>query len=182
MTERKPTGVDFETWIDRQIRTARERGDLDDLPGEGKPLPDMDKPRDELWWARDYVQREGLSTEALLPTPLQLRREVERLPDTVRGLSTEQAVRDTAEELNLRIVHWLRAPSGPRVPIAPVDAESVVRQWRADQAAATETDDAAAAGPTDRARPSEAPLPRRRWWHRLRDRLKPGSSKTPSGR
>ena len=180
MTERKPTGVDFETWIDRQIRTARERGDLDDLPGEGKPLPDMDKPRDELWWARDYVQREGLSTEALLPTPLQLRREIERLPDAVRGLSTEQAVRDAAEELNLRIVHWLRAPSGPRVPIAPVDVENVVEQWRADRAAATAADDTAnddtAIGQTDRARPSETPLPRRRWWHRLRDRWKTGSS------
>ena len=29
---------DWESWIDQQIREAAERGDLDDLPGKGKPL------------------------------------------------------------------------------------------------------------------------------------------------
>ncbi|MEV0587999.1 DUF1992 domain-containing protein [Nonomuraea sp. NPDC050310] len=29
----------FKTWIDRQIREATERGEFDNLPGTGKPIP-----------------------------------------------------------------------------------------------------------------------------------------------
>ena len=74
-----------ETLVERQIRLAQERGEFDDLPGAGKPLPGLDGPDDENWWVKGYLRREGLSTEPLLPTPLQLRREIERLPDTVAG-------------------------------------------------------------------------------------------------
>lgn len=44
MTERKPTGVSFESWIDKQVREAEMRGEFKDLPGAGKPLPDQGKP------------------------------------------------------------------------------------------------------------------------------------------
>lgn len=135
MTERKPPGLDFETWIDRQIRTARERGEFDDLPGTGKPLPELGN-EDELSWVKKYVEREGLSTEALLPPAVQLRKEIERLPDTVAELRSEDAVRELVAELNLRIVDWLRAPSGPRVKVAPVDVEETVRRWRERRRAA----------------------------------------------
>jgi hypothetical protein len=162
MTERKPADVTFETWIDKQIRLAQERGDFDNLPGTGKPIPNLDKPYDELWWVKSYIHREGLSTEALLPTPLRLRKEIDRLADTVRDLPSEQAVRDVVEDLNLRIVDWLRAPSGPQVHVGPVDADSVVGQWRADRrVAACEP----AAGRAARA--NEAPSPRTRWWRRI---------------
>ncbi len=33
MTERKPPGVSFETWIDKQIREATERGEFAHLSG-----------------------------------------------------------------------------------------------------------------------------------------------------
>ncbi|WNI16501.1 DnaJ family domain-containing protein [Actinacidiphila sp. ITFR-21] len=39
MTERKPPGVSFESWTDKQIREAEARGAFADLPGVGKPLP-----------------------------------------------------------------------------------------------------------------------------------------------
>lgn len=55
MTERKPPGVSWETWIERQIRQGMEQGEFDDLPGHGKPLRDIDQPRDELWWVRDKL-------------------------------------------------------------------------------------------------------------------------------
>lgn len=32
----------YESWIDRQIRQAQERGDFDNLPGHGRPLADDD--------------------------------------------------------------------------------------------------------------------------------------------
>src|SRR5690606_18777248 len=81
VTERKRPDVTFVNWVEQQIRAAQERGEFDNLPGAGKPIPDHGD--DELWWIRSYLAREGLSGEALLPRELQLRREVERLPETI---------------------------------------------------------------------------------------------------
>lgn len=127
----------YESVVDQQIRMAQERGDFDDLPGKGKPLRGLDGPGDDLWWVREYVRREGLSTEALLPPSLQLRKEVERLPETVRSLPSESAVREIVADLNTRIASWMRTPSGPAVPLRPVVADEVVEQWRAGRPATT---------------------------------------------
>jgi Domain of unknown function (DUF1992) len=143
----------YESVIDQQIRKAEERGDFADLPGKGKPLPGLDGPDDENWWIKSWVRREGLPSEALLPTPLQLRKEAERLPETVRDLPTEEAVCAAVSDLNRRIAEWLRAPVGPAVPVRPVDAEAVVREWRS-----------ARPSPPPAAAP-QAPQ-RRRWWGR----------------
>ncbi|MBW3648094.1 MAG: DUF1992 domain-containing protein, partial [Actinobacteria bacterium] len=55
MTERKPAGVSFESWVERQLREARERGSFDDLPGTGKPLQPASF--DELAWVREKLRR-----------------------------------------------------------------------------------------------------------------------------
>lgn len=162
MTERRPPGIGFETWIDKQIREAMDRGEFDNLPGTGKPIPGQGQPDDELWWVKDYVRREGLSTEALLPTPLQLRREIERLPETVEGLRSEQAVRDAVSKLNLRIVDWLRAPSGPQVHLAPVNADQVVEQWRVKRRMTAQSTTVAVSN--DRVSSDGAAPGRARWW------------------
>lgn len=163
MTERKPVGVDFESWVDRKIREATERGDFENLPGAGKPLPGAGNPyHDENAWLRDYLCREGVSGDAMLPPSLLLRRDVERLPETVRGAASEHEVRETVAELNRRIVDWLRLPTGPQVPIAPVDADAVVREWREQ---AVRSDAPAAVRRPDIARPRT--VPRVRWWHRI---------------
>lgn len=120
--------------MEKQIRLAQERGDFDDLPGKGAPLR-LGDPNDELWWVRHYVEREGLSTEALLPPSIQLRKELDRLPETLRALPTEEAVRDAVRALNLRVVDHLRMPVGPQVPIGRVDVEAAVQRWRADRPA-----------------------------------------------
>ncbi|WP_083460054.1 DUF1992 domain-containing protein [Jiangella muralis] len=133
MAERKPPGMGFESWIDKQVREAQERGDFDDLPLSGKPLPAR-RPGDEYAWIRDKLAREGEATDALLPTPLRLRKEVHKLPDTLRDVRSEQAVRDVVEELNERIRQWLRAPSGPNIPVALADPDTVVAEWRAARA------------------------------------------------
>src|SRR6516225_6926955 len=103
MTERKPPGISFTSWIDRQINEAEERGAFDDLPGAGKPLPKRPEADDGQAWLRDYLRREGVPADELLPTPLRLRKEVERLAATVQDLRSEQEVRDVAAELNRRI-------------------------------------------------------------------------------
>jgi DnaJ-like protein len=156
-----------ETLVERQIRLAQERGDFDDLPGKGKPLPGLDGPDDEDWWVKGYLRREGLSAEPLLPTPLQLRREIERLPDTVAGLPDERTVREVARELNRRIAQWLRAPVGPAVPVGPVDVDAVVARWRADRAALLDRR-AAERRAADAA--VAAARPRRPWWRRRTER------------
>ncbi|HZG91216.1 MAG TPA: DUF1992 domain-containing protein [Pseudonocardia sp.] len=158
------TNERYESLIDRQIRLAAERGHFDNLAGAGKPLPGLDEPDDDLWWVRGYLRREGLSTEALLPPSVQLRKEIDRLPDTLRALPTERAVRAAVAELDLRIVEFLRAPSGPRVRIGRVDPDAAVRRWARERGAQ---------------RPEPQPAPpatgdpgtggrRRRWWWRAR--------------
>jgi len=158
VTERRPPGTSFESWIDRQIREATERGEFDNLPGTGKPIPGQGQPDDELWWVKDFMRREGLPTETLLPTSLRLRKDVERLPETVARLHSEKAVLAAVAELNARIRSWLLAPSEPLVHLAPVDADEVLAQWRA----ARETRSPA------RALDDPTPRPRVRWWRRRR--------------
>jgi hypothetical protein len=65
-----------ESLIERRIREAIERGDLDDLPGAGKPIADLDQPEDELSWLRRWMKREGidLSKELAELSPEQRRR------------------------------------------------------------------------------------------------------------
>ena len=94
MTERKPAGTSFESWVDAQVRTAQDSGAFDNLPGTGKPIPGLDQPYDENWWVKRKVRDEDLSTEALLPTSLRLRKEVEALADTVAMLPSERLVRE----------------------------------------------------------------------------------------
>lgn len=159
MAERKPPGVTFESWVDRQIRTAQERGEFDDLPGAGKPLPGAGAPLDEQWWLKEQIRREGLSGDALLPTPLRLRREIDRLPETVAELTGERAVREVAAELNRRIVEHLRFPDGPRVAIAPVNVDSLVERWRSQRAAAQAPD-------TPKPAAEQRSASRRRRWFR----------------
>jgi hypothetical protein len=160
VTERKPTGMSFESWVDKQIREATERGEFDDLPGAGKPLPGAGKPHEEQWWLKNYLQREGLSAEALLPAPLQLRKEIDRLPETVRGLRTEREVREVAARLNREIVEWLRAPAGPQIPVRPVSVDDVVERWRPERAAV----------PVVRPETGDPAPPKQKWWRIRRSR------------
>ncbi|MFB6556762.1 DUF1992 domain-containing protein, partial [Streptomyces sp. NPDC056405] len=61
MTERKPPGVSYESWVEKQIRESTERGGFEDLPGFGKPLRNLDRPYDEMWWIKEKMDREQVS-------------------------------------------------------------------------------------------------------------------------
>ncbi|WP_228001836.1 J-domain-containing protein [Nocardia australiensis] len=135
MTERKPLGTSFESWIDKQIREATERGEFENLEGAGKPIPGSSD--DENWWLKNYLNREGVRADGMLPPSLLLRRDVERLPETVRELDTERQVRAEVAELNRRIIEWLRLPDGPCVPVSPVNADDIVARWCEERAAAS---------------------------------------------
>ena len=60
------------TWVDLQVRQAMERGEFDDLPGQGKPIEDLGVEHDPDWWVKKLVERENI---ALLPPALALRKE-----------------------------------------------------------------------------------------------------------
>ncbi|WP_328914553.1 MULTISPECIES: J-domain-containing protein [unclassified Streptomyces] len=131
MTERKPPGVPFETWVDKQIREAEARGDFADLPGVGKPLPSLNTPYDEMWWIKGKMQREGLS---FLPPSLLLRKEAEDAVEAVSRARSEGQVRRIVAEINEKIEAAIRRPpEGPPLGLAPFDAEQVVADWRAGQ-------------------------------------------------
>ncbi len=69
MARPEPGEPPYESWVDRRIREAQERGEFDDLPGSGKPLADLDAPYDELWWVKKLVRREQLSLRASVAEP-----------------------------------------------------------------------------------------------------------------
>lgn len=150
----------FESLVDQQIRIAQERGEFDNLPGMGKPLPGHGTHDDELWWLKGYLRREELPSEALLPTSLRLAKQIERLPETVRKLPSARAVRELVADLNRQIAEYVRVPAGPPVVIRPVDADAVVAQWRSDQRRPA----AEVAGSP--ARPADPPAARRSRWPR----------------
>jgi hypothetical protein len=131
VTERKPAGTDFETWIDTQIREAQERGEFDDLPGKGKPIVGLDQPSDEMWWVRSWLRREGVTVAP--PTPFALRKEVQDLQDRLEREPTEARVRHVVEELNGRIRDANRKPAidGPPTSVSPLDVDEIVERWRA---------------------------------------------------
>ena len=131
MTERKPPGIGFQTWVERQIREATERGEFDNLPGAGKPIPDLDKPHDELWWVKDKLRREHLSW---LPPTLALRKEAEDALAAALAARSERQVRRILAAINHKITEGNRkAASGPPLNLMPFDVDRVVGDWRQRQ-------------------------------------------------
>jgi Domain of unknown function (DUF1992) len=173
VTERKPQGMGFPTWIDQQIADAERRGVFDDLPGAGKPL--NLKPSGEDYgeaWVHDYARREGVQPEEFLPTPLRLRREIERLTEAVGGFRSEAEIREIASDINRRIVEWRRIPVGPPIHVRLVNADDLVARWRTAQAArpvaAPTVSGASASSRGDGVREAPAHRGKRpRWWRRI---------------
>jgi hypothetical protein len=128
MSERKPPGIGFGTWVEHKIREAAERGAFDNLPGAGKPIPDLDTPHDELWWIRRKLRDEEV---AYLPPTIALRKEAEAALAAAALAGSEAEVRAIVAAINARIADGNRkAASGPPLNLAPFDTERVVARWR----------------------------------------------------
>ena len=131
MTERKPPGTSWETWIEAQIRVAREQGAFDNLPGAGKPLPNLDQDPD--WWVKQFVRREQVS---VLPPSLELLQKVERELATIEKLHDEATVRRRLAALNVEIAKVnATVMEGPPTRLGTLNADKVVARWRQARAA-----------------------------------------------
>ncbi|GAA4354857.1 DUF1992 domain-containing protein [Microbacterium rhizosphaerae] len=133
MTEQERAAV-----VEMAIQQAIRRGDFDDLPGAGKPIPGLGEHHDPDWWIRRKIEREQL--RGLGPPALTLRVENAELDGLLDGLSREADVRETLEDFNRRVIEARRQLlGGPPVvtPTRDVDAEVVAwRRRRAERATA----------------------------------------------
>ncbi|WP_104524300.1 DnaJ family domain-containing protein [Blastococcus atacamensis] len=131
MTERKPPGVSFETWVDNQIARGQARGDFENLPGAGRPLSREALSGNAYDWAVAKARREGVDTAAMLPPGLALRRERDELPERVARLAAEAEVRAVAEDYNARVEAFWRQPQESRWSPVPglADVEALVAGW-----------------------------------------------------
>jgi hypothetical protein len=135
MTERKPAGVSFESWIDAQIRVARENGAFDNLPGAGKPLPDAGQPFHPDWWVKQLVKREQIDGVDVLPPQLNLLKKVGTELAAIELLDNEATVRQRLAALNAEIVKVNSTViDGPPTRLAPLNVERVVSRWRNSRA------------------------------------------------
>lgn len=150
-----------ESWVERQIREATERGEFDGLAGAGKPL-DLRDVDDPDWWVKRFVKREGLDTSATMPPVMQLRAEHAGFPESLLDVPREERVREILEDYNRRVIEdRLRPVFGRDMPVvAPrVDVDAMVERWRAMR-------------PPEPAAPAPPPPapPRDAWWRRLLNR------------
>src|SRR5260221_13272911 len=133
MTQRKPPGTSFESWIDALIRVAQEQGAFDNLPGAGKPLPGIDQEYDPMWWVKQLAEREQLS---LLPPSLELLRKVEKELATIDKLPDEATVRRRVAALNVEIARAnATVMEGPPTRLGTLDVDQVVARWRRTRSA-----------------------------------------------
>jgi hypothetical protein len=128
MSERKPAGVAWESWVEERIRESMDRGEFDDLPGAGKPLPNIDQPHDEMWWIKEKLRREKVS---ILPPALAVRRELEDALERIAKADTESAVRRIVAAINERIVQVnSQTTSGLPTSVMPLNVDRVIQGWR----------------------------------------------------
>ena len=60
MSEGRISRRAIERIAENRILQAIEEGQLDDLPGLGRPIPDVDEPYDPDWWVKRWIRRETL--------------------------------------------------------------------------------------------------------------------------
>ena len=117
-----------ESWVDKQIREATERGEFDNLPGAGKPLKLTDA-HDPDWWIKGLVEREKII--GVLPPALTLRKEAAAMETELDKERSETDARRILEDFNARVIQARRQlMGGPPVVTPTFDVEEAVEAWR----------------------------------------------------
>jgi hypothetical protein len=101
----------FESLAERRIREAAERGEFDDLPGAGQPLPGLTGTYDPNWWVKEWIRRTGLE-ETLFEVRGTIRSELPKLkgsPDSLEKAQRLAVLNEMIETLNREL------PAGQRL-------------------------------------------------------------------
>jgi hypothetical protein len=111
-----------------RIRDAMQSGAFENLPGAGKPIPDLDDDYDEMWWLKKWLKRERIG---ITPPTLAARVEVARELERIEALSDEVRVREELVALNGKIRRQNKlAYAGPATLVSGIDEEAVLARWR----------------------------------------------------
>ena len=128
MTQEKPPGKSWDSWIEELIHQARVEGAFDDLEGKGKPIPGLDAPYDPDWWVKKLLEREKLS---FLPPALSIRAKVAKALEELWRVRSEHEVRQRVTAINTEIARANRTViEGPPTSLASLDVEVVLDEWR----------------------------------------------------
>lgn len=115
-------------WVDTVVDQAIRRGEFDNLPLEGKPIPGLGGTHDPDWWLKNLVEREQIT--GVLPAA-QLRRDDAELDETLDREPEEDRARAIVEEFNARVIDARRQLlGGPPVVTPTRDVEREVQRWR----------------------------------------------------
>ncbi|MBA8810846.1 DnaJ family domain-containing protein [Promicromonospora sukumoe] len=145
-------------YVDVVIDQAMHRGEFDNLPLHGKPIPGIGGKHDPDWWVKGLIERENIT--GVLPSA-QLRKDDAELDARLDLEAMEERVREIVGEFNARVVDARRQlQGGPPIVTPTRDVDEQVRRWRERRAARR----AAASAPA----PSREPgTPARRPWWKL---------------
>jgi len=120
-------------WVDRVVDQAIARGEFENLPLAGKPIPGIGAHHDPDWWLKALIEREQIS--GVLPEAIQLRKDDAALQERLDGIRDEARVREVLVEFNARIVAARRQLMGGPPVVTPLrDVEREVASWRARRA------------------------------------------------
>src|SRR5688500_14522524 len=100
MTDQKPPGKSWKSWVEEQIQDAQRGGEFDRLEGKGRPIPGIGVPDDPLGWVKKLLEREKIS---MLPFALEVRAKADKMLDAVWGLPSEAHVRERVGAINAEI-------------------------------------------------------------------------------
>lgn len=116
-------------YVELSIQQAMRRGDFDNLPGAGKPIPNLGQIHDPDWWIREKIERENIT--GLGPPALTLRTEDANLDARMDAAPSETAVRELLTDFNSRVIAARRQlQGGPPVVTSPRDIDLEVDRWR----------------------------------------------------
>jgi hypothetical protein len=154
-------------WVEIQVEQAIRRGDFDDLPGAGKPIPGLDAPHDPDWWLKRLIERERIS---VLPPALALRTEDAGMDEALDREPNADAVRRVVEDFNARIIDARRQLQGGPPVITPLrDPDREIEAWNDRRRAKVARQKAV----LEQLRREEARADRPSWWRRLLERVRP---------
>ncbi|WP_454850251.1 DnaJ family domain-containing protein [Promicromonospora soli] len=144
-------------YVDVVVDQAMRRGEFDNLPLHGKPIPGLTGTHDPDWWVKGLIERENIT--GLLPSA-QLRKDDAELDGRLDLEAMEERVREIVTDFNARVVDARRQlQGGPPVVTPTRDVDEEVARWTARRAARR-----AGTDETPPAQDEQAASENRPWW------------------